>query len=134
MKNKSQLLVGLLLIIIAAVCVYLWGTDVKTTKIENEKIQEEFYDPTYLTDSIVHINITDQACIMIESTSDTMFFRPNNIEFLNYDKINHKLTLATHWTSETVVIGNTKHSKFVVKEFDLDTILPYISTNIRTKY
>lgn len=129
MKRKTAGISIAILLIVAAICTWLFFGDLKSSVEHMQTSQEEFYAPTYITDSIVHINITERACVLIDASTDTMVITSHNAEMMKYDNATHKFIATGHSSEDKVLVGNTYYEKYIVREYDLDTILRHVPEN-----
>ena len=108
-RNPLYLVVGLILIVTAIVLFLVYSDTVKDTVECNDRAVEEFYEPYWINDTTMHLNVSESTCLLFEIENDTCYISANNIEHVVID--NNTITVYYHEGKE-----------FKQKEIYLDSI------------
>lgn len=108
-RNPLYLVVGLILIVTAIVLFLVYSDTVKDTVERNDRAVEEFYEPYWINDTTMHLNVSESTCLLFEIENDTCYISANNIEHVVID--NNIITVYYHEGKE-----------FKQKEIYLDSI------------
>lgn len=122
MNKKTALFVAIGLIVIALVFGAYWISSVKN---ESEYVKaeiEKFYEPMYLNDSLIHINLCYESCALIGADTTNIFVQANNIENVSYSDNTHVIGLFCHGDPKFMIQDKWFSTLYYI-EIDLDTVL-----------
>lgn len=129
MTKRNALVFTIILLVIAFIFFIFAIFDIgskanqrMTEKLQETKQIEEFYEPMYLNDSLFHLNISEESCVLIGADTSVILVQANNIEYVNYDKDTHIIEFLCH-SSPNILIGDKVFSTTYYKRINLDTIL-----------
>jgi len=116
-KNSRALVFALVTLCIFVIAVCIFGGIVKQVALEQTAEKEEFYNPYWINDSTMHMNISEGSCILVQFVGDECYVTANNIEYVNFsDGI---LKIMYH-----------ENKEFKATEFNLDSITNRDCSNI----
>ena len=108
-KRGFALICFFVLVAIAAIVIWLIGKDVQTTVEEKNAKIEEFYAPYWINDSLMHMNVSDGACVLFQIEDGFCYLKTNGIEHAVID-------------ADTLKVVLHEDGKVVEKAIRLDTI------------
>ena len=84
-RNPWYLVAGITCLILAGIMLFAVSKSLSNSIDEMNAKTEEFYEPYWINDTTMHLNVSESTCLLFEIENDTCYISANGIEHFSVD-------------------------------------------------